>query len=128
MSRLLLRVRCSMSARAVSQGLCISFFFFKQKTAYEIDMCLEFRRVLFRSEEADIVLAGVSRTSKTPTSIYLANRGYKTANIPIVPESPPPSKLFELQHPIVVGLTTSADQIGRASCREKGENSGVAAS
>ncbi len=41
-------------------------------------------------EEADIVLAGVSRTSKTPTSIYLANRGYKAANIPIVPQSPPP--------------------------------------
>jgi len=40
-------------------------------------------------EEADIVLAGVSRTSKTPTSIYLANRGFKTANIPLVPESPP---------------------------------------
>jgi regulator of PEP synthase PpsR (kinase-PPPase family) len=62
-------------------------------------------------EEADIVLAGVSRTSKTPTSIYLANRGYKTANIPIVPESPPPAKLFELRHPIVVGLTTSADRL-----------------
>jgi len=62
-------------------------------------------------EEADIVLAGVSRTSKTPTSIYLANRGYKTANIPIVPESPPPAKLFELKHPIVVGLTTSADRL-----------------
>jgi len=62
-------------------------------------------------EEADIVLAGVSRTSKTPTSIYLANRGYKTANIPIVPESPPPPKLFELRHPIVVGLTTSADRL-----------------
>jgi hypothetical protein len=62
-------------------------------------------------EEAEIVLAGVSRTSKTPTSIYLANRGFKTANIPIVPESPPPSKLFELQHPLVVGLTTSADRL-----------------
>lgn len=62
-------------------------------------------------EEADIVLAGVSRTSKTPTSIYLANRGYKTANIPIVPESPPPQKLFELKHPLVVGLTTSAERL-----------------
>jgi hypothetical protein len=62
-------------------------------------------------EEADIVLAGVSRTSKTPTSIYLANRGYKTANIPIVPESPPPQKLFDLKHPVVVGLTTSADRL-----------------
>ena len=47
-------------------------------------------------EQADIVLAGVSRTSKTPTSIYLANRGFKTANIPIVPESPPPNALFTL--------------------------------
>jgi regulator of PEP synthase PpsR (kinase-PPPase family) len=44
-------------------------------------------------EEADIVLAGVSRTSKTPTSIYLANRGFKVANIPLVPESPPPPNL-----------------------------------
>jgi regulator of PEP synthase PpsR (kinase-PPPase family) len=62
-------------------------------------------------EEADIVLAGVSRSSKTPTSIYLANRGYKTANIPIVPESPPPTNLFTLQHPLIVGLTTSADRL-----------------
>jgi [pyruvate, water dikinase]-phosphate phosphotransferase / [pyruvate, water dikinase] kinase len=62
-------------------------------------------------EEADIVLAGVSRSSKTPTSIYLANRGYKTANIPIVIESPPPKALFSLDHPIVVGLTTSADRL-----------------
>ncbi|WP_419807721.1 pyruvate, water dikinase regulatory protein [Sphingomonas sp.] len=62
-------------------------------------------------EEADIVLAGVSRSSKTPTSIYLANRGYKTANIPIVIESPPPRTLFTLAHPLVVGLTTSADRL-----------------
>lgn len=62
-------------------------------------------------EEADILLAGVSRTSKTPTSIYLANRGYKTANIPIVPESPPPDSLYGLRHPLVVGLTTSADRL-----------------
>ena len=58
-------------------------------------------------EEADIVLAGVSRTSKTPTSIYLANRGFKVANIPLVVESPPPDHLFHLKHPMVVGLTTA---------------------
>jgi regulator of PEP synthase PpsR (kinase-PPPase family) len=58
-------------------------------------------------EEADIVLAGVSRTSKTPTSIYLANRGYKVANMPLVMESPPPPSLFALQRPLVVGLTTA---------------------
>lgn len=62
-------------------------------------------------EDADIVLAGVSRTSKTPTSIYLANRGYKTANIPIVMESPPPNELFGLRHPLVVGLTTAPERL-----------------
>ena len=62
-------------------------------------------------EDADIVLAGVSRTSKTPTSIYLANRGYKVANIPLVPESPPPPNLFTLRHPLVVGLTTNPERL-----------------
>ena len=62
-------------------------------------------------EDADIVLAGVSRTSKTPTSIYLANRGYKVANIPIVVESPPPPALFGLRRPIVVGLTTAPERL-----------------
>ncbi len=62
-------------------------------------------------EQADIVLAGVSRSSKTPTSIYLANRGYKVANIPLVVESPPPPSLFTLVRPLVVGLTTSPDRL-----------------
>lgn len=62
-------------------------------------------------EEADIVLVGVSRSSKTPTSIYLANRGYKVANIPLVIEAPPPSSLFSLKNPIVVGLTTSPERL-----------------
>lgn len=62
-------------------------------------------------EAADILLAGVSRSSKTPTSIYLANRGYKTANIPIVVESPPPAVLFTVKHPMVVGLTTNPERL-----------------
>lgn len=62
-------------------------------------------------EEADIVLAGVSRSSKTPTSIYLAQRGYKVANIPIVVESPPPPALYGLKHPLVVGLTTAPERL-----------------
>lgn len=62
-------------------------------------------------EDADIVLAGVSRSSKTPTSIYLANRGYKVANIPIVVESPPPQALFALRRPLVVGLTTAPERL-----------------
>jgi len=54
---------------------------------------------------ADVVLLGVSRTSKTPTCIYLANRGIKAANIPIVPGCPLPDELLGLNGPLVVGLT-----------------------
>jgi regulator of PEP synthase PpsR (kinase-PPPase family) len=62
-------------------------------------------------EEADVVLVGISRTSKTPTSIYLANRGVKTANIPIVPGIPLPPQLEALKKPLVVGLIASPERI-----------------
>jgi [pyruvate, water dikinase]-phosphate phosphotransferase / [pyruvate, water dikinase] kinase len=62
-------------------------------------------------EEADVVLIGVSRTSKTPTSIYLANRGVKTANVPIVPGMTLPPQLETLAHPLVVGLFASPERI-----------------
>ncbi len=62
-------------------------------------------------EQADLVLAGVSRSSKTPTSLYLANRGYRVANIPIVPNRPLPGELLELKSPLVVGLTVSAERL-----------------
>jgi [pyruvate, water dikinase]-phosphate phosphotransferase / [pyruvate, water dikinase] kinase len=62
-------------------------------------------------EEADVLLVGVSRTSKTPTSIYLANRGLKTANVPLVPGMPLPSKLEAVMKPLVVGLVASPERI-----------------
>ena len=62
-------------------------------------------------EEADVVLIGVSRTSKTPTSIYLANRGVKTANVPLVPGAPLPPGLERLERPLVVGLYASPERI-----------------
>lgn len=62
-------------------------------------------------DKADVVLVGVSRTSKTPTSIYLANRGIKTANVPIVPGVPLPPGLDKLRKPLVVGLVASPDRI-----------------
>jgi regulator of PEP synthase PpsR (kinase-PPPase family) len=62
-------------------------------------------------EEADVVLVGISRTSKTPTSIYLANRGIKTANIPIVPGIPLPPELETTKHPLIVGLIASPERI-----------------
>ncbi len=62
-------------------------------------------------EDADVVLVGVSRTSKTPTSIYLANRGVKTGNVPLVPGVPLPPHLETLQRPLVVGLFASPERI-----------------
>jgi len=62
-------------------------------------------------EEADVLLIGVSRTSKTPTSIYLANRGVKTANVPLVAGVPLPPDLERLQRPLVVGLYATPERI-----------------
>jgi regulator of PEP synthase PpsR (kinase-PPPase family) len=62
-------------------------------------------------EEADVVLVGVSRTSKTPTSIYLANRGIKTGNVPLVPGVPLASAVEKLTRPLVVGLYASPERI-----------------
>jgi regulator of PEP synthase PpsR (kinase-PPPase family) len=62
-------------------------------------------------EHADVVLTGISRSSKTPTSIYLANRGVKTANVPLVPNMPVPPNLERLTTPLVVGLTASPERI-----------------
>jgi len=62
-------------------------------------------------DSADIILVGISRTSKTPTSIYLANRGYKTANVSLIPDIPVPTTLEKAQKPLIVGLTASAERI-----------------
>jgi len=60
---------------------------------------------------ADIVLVGVSRTSKTPTCIYLANRGIKAANIPMVPGCPLPDELLKTSGPLIVGLTKDPESL-----------------
>ena len=64
-------------------------------------------------EEADVVLIGISRTSKTPTSIYLANRGIKTANVPIVLGTPIPEQLLTAKNPLIVGLVATAERISQ---------------
>ncbi len=61
--------------------------------------------------DADIVLVGVSRTSKSPTSVYLSCRGYKTANIPFVSMETVPESLFELKKPLIVGLTINPEKL-----------------
>jgi regulator of PEP synthase PpsR (kinase-PPPase family) len=82
-------------------------------------------------EDAHIILVGVSRTSKTPTCMYLANRGYKCANYPLVPGVPLPTQLESLKRPLVVGLTKdpkSLADIRRARLRllNQGEESSYA--
>lgn len=61
-------------------------------------------------KDADVVLVGVSRASKTPTCFYLANKGIKAANVPLVPDTPLPPELFELDVP-VIGLTIAPDAL-----------------
>lgn len=62
---------------------------------------------------ADVVLIGVSRTSKTPVSLYLAQRTYKVANVPLVPEIPPPSELFKIPPSKIVGLTLHPEKLAK---------------
>jgi hypothetical protein len=64
-----------------------------------------------RLQEADVVILGVSRTSKTPTCIYLAGRGVRAANIPFIPGQIPPEEIAKLEKPLVVGLTKDPDSL-----------------
>jgi regulator of PEP synthase PpsR (kinase-PPPase family) len=64
-------------------------------------------------ESADVILIGISRSSKTPTSIYLANKGIKTANVPLVPGVDPSSHLLSVSRPLVVGLVASPERIAQ---------------
>jgi [pyruvate, water dikinase]-phosphate phosphotransferase / [pyruvate, water dikinase] kinase len=64
-------------------------------------------------KQAHIVLLGASRTSKTPLSIYLAHKGYKVANYPLVPEVKPPAIIYELDPKKLIGLTMSPEQLVR---------------
>ena len=66
---------------------------------------------LFTIKNADIILVGVSRSSKSPTSVYLANRGYKVANIPFVSGIVFPEELIELNHKFIVGLSINPDRL-----------------
>src|SRR3954452_16012403 len=78
--------------------------YFKRIDALNYTMLHDDGQHLEGLEEADVVLVGVSRTSKTPTSIYLANRGVKTGNVPLVPGVPVSRHVEDLSRPLVVGL------------------------
>jgi regulator of PEP synthase PpsR (kinase-PPPase family) len=77
-----------------------------------------------RLEEADVIIVGVSRTSKTPTCMYLANRGVKAANVPLVPGVALPDAVLQATRPLVVGLTkdpNSLVEVRRTRLRHIGE-------
>ena len=77
-------------------------------------------------KRADIVLIGISRTSKTPLSVYLAHKGLNVANIPLVPEVAPPDELFELRKNVCVGLVTTPDKLNEIR-RERLKSLGLTA-
>jgi [pyruvate, water dikinase]-phosphate phosphotransferase / [pyruvate, water dikinase] kinase len=89
----------------------LSAEYFKRIEALNFTMIHDDGQQVENFEAANVVLLGVSRTSKTPTSIYLANRGIKTANIPVVPNVPLPEAVLGLRNPLVVGLVASVERI-----------------
>jgi regulator of PEP synthase PpsR (kinase-PPPase family) len=85
--------------------------YFKRIDALNYTMLHDDGQHIDELEQADVVLVGVSRTSKTPTSIYLANRGIKTGNVPLVPGIMVAPQVEGLAHPLVVGLYASPERI-----------------
>ncbi len=98
------------SARPGAQHM-LNAEYFKRIDAMNYTMLHDDGQLTDDLESADIILLGVSRTSKTPTSIYLANRGVKTANVPLVPGIPPPQRLETLKKPLIVGLVAAPERI-----------------
>jgi hypothetical protein len=85
--------------------------YFERMGALDFAMHHDDGQGLDELERADVVLVGVSRTSKTPTCVYLAHRGIRAANVPLVPTQEPPELLSHLKHPLVVGLVVSPDRL-----------------
>jgi hypothetical protein len=79
--------------------------YFSRIDAMQFTLAHDDGQLLHDLNEADVVLVGVSRTSKTPTCMYLGYRGIKAANVPLVPNMPPPPELLAAKRPLVVGLT-----------------------
>ena len=87
--------------------------YFRRIDALNFTMAHDDGRLPQELSDADIVIVGISRTSKTPTSIYLAQRGFKTTNVPLIPDLPLPPQLESVKNVFVVGLIASADRISQ---------------
>lgn len=87
--------------------------YFRRIDALNFTMAHDDGRLPDDLNDADIVIVGISRTSKTPTSIYLAQRGFKTTNVPLIPDLPLTPQLESASNVFVVGLIASADRISQ---------------
>ena len=99
------------TSRRVGAQHTLNADYFKRIDALNYSMMHDDGQHVEGLEEADVVLVGVSRTSKTPTSIYLANRGVRTANVPLVPGIPIPQQLETLKKPLVVSLHATPERL-----------------
>jgi regulator of PEP synthase PpsR (kinase-PPPase family) len=99
------------TSRRVGAQHTLNADYFKRIDALNYSMMHDDGQHVEGLEEADVVLVGVSRTSKTPTSIYLANRGVRTANVPLVPGIPIPHQLETLKNPLVVSLHATPERL-----------------
>lgn len=99
------------TSRRVGAQHTLNAEYFKRIDALNYTMMHDDGQHVEGLEEADVVLVGVSRTSKTPTSIYLANRGVRTANVPLVPGIPIPRELEVLKNPLVVSLHATPERL-----------------
>ena len=86
--------------------------YYKRIEAIQFTVAHDDGKIIKDLDKSDVILIGVSRTSKTPTSMYLANRGYKVSNIPIVPSKKLPDKVIESsKKTFVVGLVCGVDRL-----------------
>jgi len=95
--------------------------YFRRIEALDYTLAHDDGQMTWDLEPADVVLIGVSRTSKTPTCMYLANRGVKAANIPLVPNADLPESVFSLRKPLIVGLVASPDRLAQIRKSRLGE-------
>lgn len=101
-------------------------YYFRRIEAIEFTIAHDDGRNPQEIAQADIVLLGVSRSSKTPTSIYLSQQGYKVANIPLDPSTEPPKEIFDVERTRLFGLMTTAEVLVSIRQRRLGRAGGVA--
>ncbi|MBX2993962.1 MAG: kinase/pyrophosphorylase [Bdellovibrionaceae bacterium] len=103
------------SGRTAQAGLlrAVDEHYFKRIEAIEFTVKYDDGKSLNRLDAADIILVGISRTSKTPLSIFLSHKGWKVANVPIVLNTALPKELFEVDQRKIVGLIIDIDSLQR---------------